>query len=814
MKKFLLLPFYLLLITNILSAQKIAGELSLFRKKFPAEKIYIQYNKEQYTVGETIWFRAYLTNNHAPSGLSNNFYLQLTGNNGKVISNNKYPVIGAAVSGTIDIPDSVAGGNYTVKAFTPAMLNSNAGFIYTKKIQICNPATGKINNDTRQRLSSKISLHFFPEGGSLISGINTVIAFMAVDEFGYPVEAEGRILSDDSSMTVPFRSYHDGMGHFYFEPHAKIKYTAVTEVNGQVLTFALPPVQSSGMVLNVVDEKGGKVFKISRDKLQESNPDTFKVVARISDVIVYEGKFCFGDRLLAKGRIPTDSLQSGILQITVFNNDDAPVLERLAFVDNREYEAGTSLSVLKLETEPRGLNSLEFDFPDTAQRSCSMAVTDYQDDPAPNEENIISSLLLTSELKGKIFNPRYYFSDQSDSVRNAMDDLMLTHGWRRYNWKKILDHEYPEQKMMDEYLINIPGTVQNAKKTEVMSGGTLNIFIAAEDSSLLTYNYPVNKQGHFLLDSLLFSGSAKLYYSYTDANGKQKPVSVFLDEKKSPELPADLFYVNNENMISAVSDLSESVEKEKTSDARKITWIQKGFEKAKELENVNILSKAMRPVDILNEKYATGIFKTGSRYIIDNITRPEVLAGGGRGNVLRFIASRLHRVGLSGGGFFNITKGGSPIAIFINEFPAAYTELDQLRIEQIAIVKFWDTDPVVVASDYGGGTIVVYTKKYEDESAYKSKPPDAPYFLYNGYSIEKEFYSPDYSISPDKNKGRDLRTTLYWNPKLYTNAGENCIRVNFYNNDVSRKFKIVLEGIDNKGRLIFLEKKIGGGLEP
>lgn len=816
MKKTFLGPVFILLLTTSLAAQKIASALSVFRKKFPAEKLYLHYNKEYYTAGETIWFKAYLTINHAPSGLSNNFYLQLSNDKGAVISNKKYPVKGATVSGSIDIPDSIPGGNYTVRGFTPAMLGPDADFIYSKNIRIYKFSPLQDDNSLNKPATQKISLRFFPEGGSLIADINTVIAFKAVNEFGYPVDIKGVIKTEDGIMILPFSSYHDGIGQFRFKPQANKKYVAVTEINGQAISFSLPPVQSSGLELKVEQENGARAFMISRNKIQKLNFDVFKVVAQINNIVVYENEFYFGDHFAVKGHISTDSLPSGILQVTVFNNDDAPILERLSFVNNREYEAGATLSVLNLGTKAREINSMQFDFPDSAQRSCSVAVTDYQNDSTVNKENIISSLLLTSDLKGNIFNPRYYFSNQSDSVKNALDNLMLTHGWRRFNWKKILQNEYPEPKREDEFLINISGTVKNPKKPEPIAGGTLNIFVSAEDSSLLTYNFPVNEKGQFFLDSLLFTGSARVYYSYTDTKGKQKPVTVVLDEKKSIEWPAD---GANEDEMADLSILPGFAVKKETSDVKNVTLIQKGFENAKELKNVTVTAKARRPVDILNEKYASGVFKTGSRYIIDNVTNPTVLNGAGTGTVVDFIKNRLPKVGFTKGHFVNLQHfnaiGGFvnywTVGVFVDEFPATIAQLDQLRIEQIAMVKFFDAGFVGVNSDYGGGAIAIYTKKDEHIDI---KRPEGAFFTYNGYSIEKEFYSPDYSIPSDKHKGRDIRTTLFWNPTVYTNVNENCIQVNFFNNDLSRKFKIVLEGIDNKGRLIFFEKTIGEGLQP
>ena len=1009
-------PVFLLQLTTSLTAQKIDSALTVFRNKFPAEKVYFHYNKQYYTAGETIWFKAYLVFNHAPSSLSNNLYLQFSDDKGKIISNKKFPVIGATVSGNIDIPDSVAAGIYSIKAFTPAMLSPDAAFIYTKEIHIYNKLPGKEDQPLPESGTPKYAVQFFPEGGNLVADIQTVIAFKATDEYGYPVVVKGIIQSEDSIMIIPFSSFHDGIGRFQLTPQGGRQYIAITEINGQQGRFFLPPVQSTGLALKVEDETGGKAFTILRNNNEKLITGTFKLVVQMSNIVIYEKEFYFGDNLTAGGLINTVSLPSGILHFTVFNHDNAPLLERLSFVNNREYEAGANISVLNLGTRPRGFNSFQFNFPDTVQRSCSVSVTDYLAEPAGRKENIVSSLLLTSDLRGKIVNPMYYFSGVNDSVRIALDNLMLTHGWRKFNWKKVLNNEYAEKKPEDKYLINISGTVKSQNLKEVMTGGFLNIFISTEDSSVLAYKYPVDNNGHFLLDSLFFSGLARVNLSYTNLKGKQIPVTILPDAMKSFDWPA---YVVNEVKITDNYSLPEqpvSKENKETSDLHKEPLIQHNDTLAKDLENVNVISKGKRAVDILNEKYTNGIFRTGSRYIIDNITKPEVLAGGGPGAVRDFIASQLPRVNVKNGQFVNIVLFNAPVAVFIDEFPANMFQLDQLRIEQIGIVKFWDNDPVVVSSDMGGGTIVVYTKKIEDVKAYSVHPlagsaeikkpmewpveasgenqlngnvnnhipafirntsdtqvvtmtqkgfenakelqnvnvtaklkraedalnekytsdlfrtggkvvadnvnnkvvngtlngfdfiknrisnidtqfnkfvnrrnfslqqengamaykywevgifinelpadllqlkliradqialvkffqagfigsgseypggavaiylkkgediaverPNATYFTYNGYSIEKEFYNPDYSITSEQHTNQDLRTTLYWNPKLYTSANENCIRVNFFNNDLSKKFKIVLEGIDTRGKLIFLEKTIEEGQKP
>ena len=137
--------------------------------------------------------------------------------------------------------------------------------------------------------------------------------------------------------------------------------------------------------------------------------------------------------------------------------------------------------------------------------------------------------------------------------------------------------------------------------------------------------------------------------------------------------------------------------------------------------------------------------------------------------------------------------------------PADIFQLRLLRTDDIALVKFFEAGFVGVGSSFPGGALSVYTKEQDKN---EEKPVKLPFVEYNGYSISKEFYSPDYS-NPAVKPATDNRTTLYWNPDVYTDSETKSVKLNFYNNDFSKKFKVVVEGFDANGKLIHVEKVIG-----
>lgn len=795
MKKFLLAAYSLILISTHLSAQNIDSVLSDFSSGFPTEKVYIHYDKQGgYLAGETIWFKAYLYSNGKPSGLSNNFFMQLFDPKGGLVLSKRYPVAGSVIKGNIDIPDTLQQGNYFIRAFTPHMLNTEESLLYRRNITIFN----------RNRKSSGIKrqdhliVDFFPESGYLVDGILTICAFKATDEFGRPKDINGLIKSDDGTVIASFKSYHDGIGRIPFKPIAGKKYIAEIEADGGKRTFNLPEVLASGINLKVLDEPGGKKFQLSRKEKGTTFFDVVRLAVTINTSLIYDTEVAFEDYPSIIGHLITDSLPSGILHFTIFDKSGNPLAERLAFVDNKEYKYSGDITATIKSFNKKAENSLDISFPDNIQRSCSVSVVDLDSDNNGSTENIWSALLLTADLKGAIYNPAWYFINKSDSVKLAADNLMLTHGWSRYNWAKMLAKEFSVTKQKDNNFVLLSGQLTDVNKVPV-DGGTLNLLIEPEDSVSQTYNIVIDEKGMFKIDSLVFSGKSKLFYAYQDKKGRTKKVLLQLDENSLGSL-----------QTAALKQYPELIKTELNNDlpeTRDMDIAAKA-DKVKELENVKVVSNIYkRPIDAVNDKYTTGVFKSMGKDNIDNITDP---VNDKAMNAVDFIKNRIQQLELSTSGFvnrknFSLISGQKwAVGIFINEQPATITQLRVMRADDIALVKFFEAGFVGVGSSSPGGALAVYTKERQTENT----PEKLDFFEFTGYSMTKEFFNPDYSsVDPEKAKP-DYRTTLYWNPNVFTEPGNNSFKFKFYNNDFSKKFRVIMEGFDAQGRLIHSERVI------
>jgi hypothetical protein len=796
------LAIWLLLTTSTINAQNIDSALTAFTTQFPIEKIYVHFDREYYVAGETIWFKAYLYHNEKPSGLSSNLYWQFINEKGQVVNSGRYPVMGAIAKGDIFLPDTLPQGNYWLRVLTPGMLNGEESFIYKKNLFVFNPSSPA---GTTAKPQPEISLQFFPESGQLVDGILTVVGFKANDQWGKPVEANGLIKTEEGTTVAPFHSYHDGIGRVQFKPIAGKKYLAELETTAGKRTYTLPQVQAGGINLKVQDEKGGKKFQLSRGSKEKEKYEHIILVVQINNHVVNEFEIAFEDYPSIIGHILTDSLPSGILHFTVFNKDRLPLAERLSFVDNGEYRGHASIEPVKISLEKRAANSIEFVFPDSLQYGCSVSITDNSLGSINDEDNIWSRFLLTADLKGYIWNAAWYFNKQTDTTRLALDNLMLTHGWSRFNWTKILSGNLPEKKYTDEDLLKLSGTVIDERTKQPESYGMLNLLIEAPDSSQQMIELPVDEKGRVAKDSMYFTGKNKIYYGYLDKNGKQKPGILELDENPLREV----LQLVSAAMLETVAVRNNLDIFNKDEVKNRYGFAKETEQKIKELENVNIQAKASKkPVDIVNEKYTTGVFRAPGKVTLDNINEP---ANDRSLNVVDYIKNRIPQLTLQGGTFvnrknFSLQSGRNwLVGIFLNENPTDINQLRILRADDVALVKFYEAGFVGVGSNFPGGALAVYTREKSNKDL---KPEKLNYVVADGYTITKEFYSPDYGTPDPKHTIADRRTTLYWNPNLVTDGDTHSIKVNFYNNDVTKKFRVVLEGFDANGRLVHAEKLV------
>ncbi|MEI8075221.1 MAG: hypothetical protein WCH78_10770, partial [Bacteroidota bacterium] len=425
---FLILFFCFFLIES--KAQQLGSFLPEWLDHYKPEKLHLHFDKSIYSKGETIWFKSYIMVGNGPSDFSRNFYVDWYDQNGQLLSHTTHPIFESSARAMFDIPANYKGAKIHLKAYTQWMLNYDSSFVYTKDIPV-------IQSDTANSAKSVLpvaSIQFFPEGGDLINGINSNVGFIATNQSGKPVNIRGAIFNNGNQLVDSFLTMHEGMGKFSIEPNAKETYYCNwIDEYGISHTSKIPIAKPSGVALETKLKQDRAVFVIKRSSEISDNFKSVHIIATINQQVVFNASANLSNKKIVTGEIPLDSLNTGILQVTLFDMNWLPIAERIQFVKNPDYEFFPAVQLINKRLVKRGKNTIEVIVPDTVLSNLSISITDaglYND----NSSNIFSQLFLSDELKGNIYNPAHYFEKDTDEINEQLDLVMMTHGWRRYKW--------------------------------------------------------------------------------------------------------------------------------------------------------------------------------------------------------------------------------------------------------------------------------------------------------------------------------------------------------------------------------------------
>ncbi len=784
-----------------LHAQNIDSLLNVFKQADPQEKIYIHFDKNYYNPGETIWFKAYIFDGLERAAAPKNFFAELIDESGNVLSRFAAPIGESSSAGSFGLSPTFSKSLIYFRAYTTAMLNGDTNFLYLKPIRVFTAAKQV------KRAAPAVSISFLPEGGDLIAELSSVLAFKCTDANGLPVNAKGYIKGSDGVKLGDFATVHNGMGWFKIEPKPGLSYTAVwKDAAGKEYTTPLPAVKAQGVTLQVGDAPENKKFLIQRSENVPDEQKALRIIAYMNQQLVYYAKVNLTGNNVTSGLIPIKQLPTGILQVSVFDKNFKPLAERVTFVNNHDYEFDADAWIPVLNKNKRGLNTLEVQVSDTFRSNLSLSVTDADlNVPTPNEDNIISHMLLTGDLRGKIANPYYYFFSTADSASIYLDLVMLTNGWRRYNWDSVFAGQPPVEKIKESNYLSIDGKLIGVQAGRFGPDTKLNGILQTKDSAKNFISLPVSRKGEVQADGYIFYDFAKLYFQFNDKklvfdksllhvdNGLYKSPDVLALEKESRKTGLEI----DSNLI--LKNIKNS------SDETKVAVMRAKKEKEQVLQEVIVKGRVKSNEQKMDEKYASGMFSGGDSRNFDVMNDP--FAAGSQ-NIFQYLQGKVAGLQINtSGGTPSLTWRGSTPVFYMDEVQTDINFVQNLSMSDVAYVKVFNPGSTGVISSTGGGAIAIYTKKGGDRTV-NDKSKGLDYVQINGYTAVKEFYSPDYATSSALNDLPDLRTTLYWAPYILLDKTKKRMKIQFYNNDITKRFRIVLEGINSNDKFARVEKVI------
>jgi len=778
-------------------AQNMDSLINLQREADPQEKVYVHFDKNYYNPGETIWFKAYIFAGLDPSVSSKNFYAELLDENGNIIDRKTAPISGSGASASFDIPEKIAKPLLYFRAYTVGMLNSDTAFVFLKPISILIPAVAVA---ARPKESAAATIVFLPEGGDLVTGLSTVVAFKVAGTKETPLNASGIIKDNEGNKVSDFTTLLNGMGVFWITPLSGKTYAAVwKDENGKSYTTPLPTVKPHGVTLQIKDEGTSKRFVIQRTEEVTPSEKMLHMVATMNQHLVFSADINLSVKKSTTGLLPAKDLPSGILQITIFDQNYKPLAERVSFVNNHDYEFDADAFIPQKSLAKRGLNKAEVVITDTVAASFSISVTDADlNDSETFQDNIISHLLLTGDLRGKIVNPYYYFFSTSDSAAFHLDLVMLTHGWRRYNWSNVLAAKTPPQPWKESNYLSLAGQVAGAMPGGFAPSTMLTGIMKTIDSATSVINLPVNRKGQVFTDGMIFFDQAKFYFQFSDKKLQfdKGMLTVTNGLRNGYKIAA----LDSNNLPAVILPDPATIARNQKNNAAELRLAALRNMKAVELQNVTVTAKAKTPLQKMEEKYVSGMFSGGGRSF-DVGSDPAAMASL---SVFQYLQGRVAGLQINASQTPPTLswRGGTP-ALFLNEMRADADLLGNTPMNDVALIKVYNPGESGVIATTGGGAIVVYTKKGGDVTS-DSKGLD--YLLLTGYSPIKQFYAPDYAVAATFNDAGDQRSTLYWNPLIVLDKGHRRFKFQFYNNDVTRRYRLVMEGINDEGKLFHVEK--------
>lgn len=825
-----------------------------FGQACPQEKVYLHFDNTAYFQGDNIWFSAYVVDaaTQKPAA-SKVLYVELLSPNGVVMRQLKLKVEEGRAHGSLPLVDvsteaaralrgavAMPSGFYEVRAYTRTMLNFDESTVFSRVFPVyeqpekegdySNPTMKKYSNPYDQqrpqtKKAEKLTVTFYPEGGNLVLGIPNRVAFKAMDANGMGVAVKGQLKTNDNEQPVLLSAVHDGMGYVDFTP-TKERNTATFELDGKEYSFRLPDAEKEGYALRVNDRPTELMVGLSGMNVSDE---------LLGVTMMCRGKVCYFDTLSTRqGRaafaIAKEKLPTGVHQLTLFNAKGKVCAQRLVFVNNGIMAGNVLIATSAEQYEPFAQVQMQVQTMAPGGQpmpaTVSLAVRDSKNLGTAHTDNVMTNMLLSSELKGYIHKPEYYFESNDAAHAKALDLLMMVQGWTRYNWSQMARVEPFVIKHFVEDGLVIDGMLLHRMQDKPIKGASVKMRLYSPDR-LKTQETTVvtDNEGRFGFAVEEFNGKWDMWLIATK-DEKEQDCRMRLDRAARPEVRA---YTSSDTYLPDFVTLAAELQAE---DTKKDPMLQEYPDSVFLLDNVDVYGR---------RKYVD--YLTFKAYDAEEDTELHIDGG----NYTYKVRDYLHEKG------YNIDyaryQGVIPEGITTRDEMVSW-ELEQAPINNRRVLWYlhnegeeWHKSSYVPGFDIDMEdvkSIIVYdspveymnipfvreildvttleslnkSKKLQDQTVLspglyvidvamhpkgmrKSKVKGQRQTTFRGYSEVQAFYAPEYPNGPIQGDV-DYRRTLYWNPALATDAQGNAM-VTFYNNGYSKQFDITAEGITPQG---------------
>ena len=464
-----------------------AQDLEVIRAALPQDQPYMLFSKGIYETGEDMWFKAWLFDRSllTLSNRSRTLFLRIYDPADSLVWNEKYPIFGGRAEGHVFIGEHWKTGEYRVEGYTQSSFYADSTeAVFPQKIWVVDRIDKQEPQDTRTGLQKdNIRLGLYPEGGYLVQGIKNYIAFKATDNQGVPVPLSGW-LCENRARILNIESSHDGMGLLSFVPHEGVRYT-VQLTNGQ--EFPLPTSLRSGMVMHL-EHTDRKNVVFSARQPRGSMPRRISLFVQMRGVPCYQAGGILRDSLIIS--LPMSGFPGqGIAEATLFDEQQRPIAERLFYVLPDKQLTITARPSKEVYIR-RDKGEVRIHVTDSegkpVQAEICMSIFDKAYMSQAYRETMLSYNFLSTQIRGNIHHPAYYFDRKNSDRLQALDLLLLTQGWRRYIWQASRK-DYHGKPFLCDSIIGREIVGSRKMKRNATNGGeqVIQVFGPSGDSQFL-----------------------------------------------------------------------------------------------------------------------------------------------------------------------------------------------------------------------------------------------------------------------------------------------------------------------------------------
>lgn len=798
MKKQIIFFLCLSFISGIKAQEKIDQAIKVLEQKYAQEKIYLLFDKEKYITGENIWFKSFIFDGYNRSAISSSLFIELYDRDKNLIDKKIFPITNGESDGSLNLPEKLKEDVYFIRAYTTWMANFSEEFQLIQPILVYNSSSPeRLTINTDSQWAAKV----YPEGGTFIENIPTKFAVRIHSEGTPPFEWYGYITEKDkpNNKITTFSGMDQNVGLFSITPKKGKNYLlTVEDKNGTKQNIPLPAASSSGINLQVYEVDKGIQYTIKSNNL--SGLKGYTVVGTVNNLLAYKATISQNNKEISS-TIPfsVNNQMNGVLQITVFDEKENVVAQRLCFLKPDKSDIDNPLIPdSQFNKTARAYNNINILSKDNYSDYTIIVrdKTDLDINYSLNRNNILSTLWLTGDFTSKIYAPAQYFEKNANP--KALDALLISEKWKRFDWNVIMEGRTPDIKYKPEPYLSYKGKV--TINSRPIPDTSVSLVLKSTDGNSFFYQVQTDMDGYFILNNINFDKPLKISY-FLDVEKKEASNLPNLKITFTPLID----FVPYKSKLPTITDYRlskyQTIQKSSTEIIRAINNQENQkliYNNEILIDEIQLRTKRKDSKRMLDKKLSNGKFtQNASATIFDFVN--EDLNAQAYPNIFMWLQGRLPSLTFQLDSFGNYIPymRNYKMDVYLDENLIDYDMINNLSISQIAMVKIFKSAGLI------GNAIAIYLRTSDMKKSIKTKDPSINNTItITGYDKAIPFYEPDYNKPAYKNIANDTRDVLYWNPKLKLES-KNSSTISFYNNDTPKNYQITIIGFDKDDKPLY-----------